>query len=483
MKIEVVFDTDPQEQNVLICHKLFQVFFIEPRDSPANVVSYTSAVITRAAGDFLWPALTLDMKVKTPHQLSEKAIHPKISSKSSDFFSGDTELRIWWGRDSEIVNSRSSLESAFNLINNTTASQPFGPSEKEILRAVQQVADAKGVNLFTISEPDSTKRIQPFLLLPGTPEISIKESRVLFRTDPPSISEHLNKLHRSQAIEHLGVGYWVRQNFLLPSGHRTFSEIELDIRWPPQIACRDFTMYFVLNANDDVIDKVFRFSILGDDDYIIDVLEKNPPQLLDHFLEWKQLGITYAKLLRFPSSKVDAHFRDRTARRVQVSFKLKSQAETNRRQMMLIILNVWFASIFALGMDTTRQRHVGELYPTLSWGDWFITTPTFWWFLTILSLVPAVALRYQRRTNLWATAAFWSQVTIFSIWSFLQWLIRPYDLPAGSHPIDGILSIVTPVALFCVISLGVMITGYLFWPYAGERVERIKGRVRRLFQE
>ncbi len=428
MQIQINFKVDPQDDNPIIIEKLFQVIFLDSHQHNAPVIIYTGVVVSRTSHKLVLSALEMETKVILPRLRREKIVQPKTQDRTKTFFLNDEALKIWWGRDSKVIDSEDLLNESFKIINEERKQFMIDEDSEEAFRKIYQKGRHADLTPFLIQEADSFKHIKPFILIPGEAEDSDLGPITKFKTDTKYISEHLNDLHDAASIAGAGIGYWVKQDFLIGSKHHHLvRDVEYEVNWPGHLSCRDFTTYFVINNDFNIEDRNFRFIVSGGRDYTIDVLEKNPLHTAPYYREWKQLGISQAKILRFPSSKVDSHFEEGTALKAQIDFKLKDKREFSRQNAFLIIINIWFATIFTLGLSPG----IAELFPpfpapSLPGYNEIEISRTLWWIVVCVSLIPTIVIKYNRKKRIYWNLVFSVQFFIFSIWAFVLLVAKPY---------------------------------------------------------
>ena len=201
MKIEVDFKIDPQQDNPIIIEKLFQVIFIDSRQHNAPVIIYTGAVVSRTAHRLVWSALGMETKVTLPRLRREKIVHPKTQDRTKTFFLNDEALKIWWGRDSKVIDSEDSLNESFKIINEERKQFIIDEDSEDSFRKIYQKGRHADLNPFLIQETDSFKNIKPFILIPREIEASDLDKITKFRTDSKYIADELNELHEAESID------------------------------------------------------------------------------------------------------------------------------------------------------------------------------------------------------------------------------------------------------------------------------------------
>ena len=275
MQIQANFKVNPQDDNPIIIEKLFQVIFLDSHQHNAPVIIYTGVVVSRTSHKLVLSALEMETNIILPRLRREKVVKPKTQDRTKTFFLNDEALKIWWGRDSKVIDSEDLLNESFKIINEERKQFMIDEDSEDAFRKIYQKGRHADLTPFLIQEADSSKNIKPFILIPAEMASADLGSMTKFRTDPKLISGELNELQEAESIAGAGIGYWVKQDFhIRAKHHHLVRDVEYEVSWPEHLSCRDFTTYFVINNDFNIDDRNFRFIVSGGRDYTIDVLEK-----------------------------------------------------------------------------------------------------------------------------------------------------------------------------------------------------------------
>ncbi len=373
MQIEVRFTREPDVDTLLTVEKLFQVIFLEPAEKNGQVTVYTTVVLSRADGEPSWPGLAMETQVTLRHRQRENTVTPITTEKTKDFFKTDIQTKMWWGRDTAQIHKDEEIDSAIDLINSSRQLSLIKDDDRAVLRRIQKACAKAQLPTYVINEPLSRKSVFPFLLFCG--EAGIRDGKieggkrhsVLFKTNPSHISQELSELCKKPATCCVGIGSWVKQEFNIWKHKRSIESVEFSLYWPEHLACRDVSLYFVIGTTYNIEEKSFRFIADKTDDYRLDILEKLPPQNPQHFKEWKRLGIVDSKLLRFPSSKLDLHFNNGTAKKLEIRSAFVTFMRAAARTYIWLSLTCGLQHCSSLGSIPVGTKTSRPFIHTIFW--------------------------------------------------------------------------------------------------------------------